>query len=115
MDWLPWATLAAASLHISEEFVIPGGFRAWYTRYRPNSSRITTRMLVIVNVALLIACTNVALLGRLPLGIAYWMMMSAVLCSNGIWHAWANYKSHAYSLGVVTGVLIYAPPASSTG
>jgi hypothetical protein len=69
MDWLPWAPLAAASLHISEEFVIPGGFPAWYPRYRPNHSRITTRVSVIVNVALLIACANVALLGRPPLGL----------------------------------------------
>jgi hypothetical protein len=38
-------------------------------------------------------------------------MMSAVLCSNGIWHAWASYKSHSYSPGVVTGMLIYAPLA----
>ena len=67
MDSLPWAPLAPASLHISEEFVIPGGFPAWYRRFRPNPSRITTRMLVIVNVALLIACAKVALLGR-PFG-----------------------------------------------
>jgi hypothetical protein len=111
MDWLPWAPLFAASLHITEEFVVPGGFPAWYRRYRPNPSRITTRMLVIVNAALLIACADVALLGRLTLGIAYWMLMSAVLCSNGIWHAWASYKTHSYSPGVITGVLIYAPSA----
>jgi hypothetical protein len=45
------------------ELVIPGGFPALYRRYRPNPSRITTQMLVIVNVASLIACANVALLG----------------------------------------------------
>jgi hypothetical protein len=59
------------------------------------------------DVALLIACTNVALLGRHPLGIAYWLMISALLSSNGIWHGWASYKSYSYSPGVVTGVLIY--------
>ncbi len=106
-----WAPLAAANLHICEEFVIPGGFTAWYRRYRPNPSRITTRFLVMVNVGLLVACCNVALIGRIPLGIAYWLLMSALLCSNGIWHAWASYKSHSYSPGVVTGMLIYAPLA----
>jgi hypothetical protein len=35
-DWLPWAPLGAGLLHISEEFVLPGGFAAWY---RPLSSR----------------------------------------------------------------------------
>ena len=111
MDWLPWAPLVAAGLHISEEFVVPGGFPAWYRRYRPDPSRITPRMLVIVNVALLVACSNVALLGRHPLGIAYWLMMSALLCSNGCWHAWATYKTRSYSPGVITGVLVYLPLA----
>jgi len=111
VDWLMWAPLAAASLHISEEFVIPGGFPAWYRQYRPDPSRITPRFLVIVNAALLIACCNVGAIGRDIIGISYWMTMSAVLCSNGIWHAWASYKSHSYSPGVVTGILIYAPLA----
>lgn len=48
MDWLPWAPLAAAVIHISEEFLLPGGFAAWYRRYSPDSSRITSRMLIIV-------------------------------------------------------------------
>ena len=111
MDWLPWAPLVAASLHMSEEFLIPGGFLAWYRGYRADPSRITRRFLVIVNAVLLIVCCNIALLGRTPLGIAYWLTISALLCSNGIWHAWASYKSSSYSPGVVTGVAVYVPLA----
>ncbi len=111
MDWLPWAPLVAASLHICEEFFLPGGFPAWYRRYRDDPSRITRRFLLIVNVALLIACCNIALLGDTRLGVAYWLLMSALLCSNGLWHAWATYKSQSYSPGVVTGLAVYVPLA----
>jgi len=84
---------------------------AWYRRYRPDPSRITRLFLVMVNVALVVACFNIGAIGRNSLGIAYWLMISALLCSNGVWHAWASYKSHSYSPGVVTGVLVYAPLA----
>ncbi len=111
MDWLMWAPLASACLHISEEFFVPGGFPAWYRRYRTDPSRINHRLLVIVNAVLLAVCCDVALLGRTSLGIAYWLAISALLCSNGCWHAWASFKSHPYSPGVVTGVAVYIPLA----
>lgn len=111
MEWLPWAPLGAAMLHITEEFVFPGGFTAWYRRYRPTPSRVTPRFLIVVNAALLLGCVQTALLGRTAPGIFYWLTMSAVLGSNGIWHIRASFKSRAYSPGVVTGTLIYVPLA----
>ena len=109
MDWLMWAPLIAASIHITEEFFLPGGFEAWYRRYRPDPSRITRRFLVVVNAVLLVVCLNIAFLGRTQIGVAYWLAISALFFSNGIWHAWASYKSHTYSPGVVTGMGIYVP------
>jgi hypothetical protein len=94
-----------------EEFVYPGGFPAWYRRYRADPSRITTRFLIVINVALLIACCNIGLLGRTTIGVAYWLVIAAVMCSNGCWHLWASYKSHSYSPGVGTGMMIYVPLA----
>ena len=111
MDWLPWAPLAAAVIHISEEFLLPGGFAAWYRRYSPDSSRITSRMLIIVNGILLIVCVNIGMLGRTTIGMAYWLAISALLASNGLWHAWAALRSHSYSPGVVTGTAICLPLA----
>jgi len=111
IEWLPWAPLGAAMLHISEEFVFPGGFAAWYRRYRVDSSKVTPKFLIVVNGALLLACINVALLGRTAPGVVYWLAMAALLCSNGIWHAWATYKSRTYSPGVITGMAIYLPLA----
>jgi len=112
MDWLGWAPLGAASLHILEEFVFPGGFTAWYRRYRVNPSRVTPRFLVIINAALLIMCADVALIWRTPFGKAYWLAISALLSSNGCWHAWASYKRRAYSPGVITGLTVYLPLAA---
>jgi Protein of unknown function with HXXEE motif len=112
MDWLLWAPLFAASLHMSEEFLVPGGFLAWYRRYRADPSKISGRFLVIVNGALLLVCWNIGSLGRTPIGIAYWLTISALLCSNGCWHVWASYKSRSYSPGVVTGVAVYVPLAA---
>ena len=109
MDWLPWAPLAAACCHIFEEFVWPGGFAEWYRRYRANNKRITARMLVIVNVALLVACVNYALVASTRWGAAALLGLCALLCSNGLWHAWASVRSHTVSPGVVTGILLYVP------
>jgi hypothetical protein len=110
-DWLPWIPLAATILHMTEEFAYPGGFAVWYRRYRVEASRITPRFLVIINGALLATCINLALVARTPLGPVYWLTIAALLCSNGIWHAWASYKSRAYSPGVLTGLIIYVPMA----
>jgi hypothetical protein len=108
-DWLAWAPLAAACCHMFEEFVWPGGFPEWYRRYRPDASRITPRMLVILNAALLAACLNYALMARTTLGAIWLLGLSALLCSNGLWHAWASVKTHTVSPGVVTGILLYVP------
>jgi hypothetical protein len=50
---------------------------------------------------------DAARLGRTPLGIAYWLAVTALLCSNGCWHAWASYRAQACSPGVITAATIY--------
>jgi hypothetical protein len=107
--WLRWALLEAVILHIFEEFVYPGGFVVWYRRYRVDASRITTRFLVLINAALVIACWDIAILGRRGAGVPYWLTIAALTCSNGCWHAWASFKSREYSPGVITGTAIYIP------
>jgi hypothetical protein len=108
-DWLPWAPLGAVVFHMFEEFVYPGGFVAWYRRYRVDASRITTRFLIIINAALLIACWDSAILVRQGAGVLYWLTIAALTFSNGCWHAWASFKSREYSPGTITGIAIYVP------
>ncbi|HEY2954124.1 MAG TPA: HXXEE domain-containing protein [Candidatus Eisenbacteria bacterium] len=113
LTWLSWAPLAAASLHMVEEFVFPGGFAAWERRYRSDIGRsLTNRYLVIVNVLFLILCYDAAAMRGRPAGVALWLTVAALQAANGIWHLLAVLKTRAYSPGVVTGMLVYVPLAA---
>jgi hypothetical protein len=101
--------LAAASLHIFEEFAWPGGFHRWYRKYRANAKSANRRFLVIINAGLLITLLEAALAGSTEVGVALLLTFSAVLFSNGCWHVWASCKSRSYSPGAITGTLLYLP------
>jgi hypothetical protein len=109
IEWLRWAPLTAASLHVFEEFAWPGGFSRWYRTYRGNAKSVNRRFLVIINAGLVITLLEGAIAGRTPVGVALLLTFSAVLFSNGCWHLWASYRSHSYSPGVISGVLVYLP------
>ena len=110
MNWLFWAPLVAAISHIIEEFVYPGGFSDWYIKYRPNIKKsVSKRFLILINVGLLILCYDVGALGPSQFGILAWLVVMALLGSNGIWHLLGVLKTRTYSPGVVTGLLIYIP------
>jgi len=109
VDSLLWSPLAAASLHVFEEFAWPGGFPRWYRTYRGNAKSVNRCFLVIINAGLLITLFEGAIAGRTPVGVALLLTFSAILFSNGCWHLWASYKSHSYSPGVISGVLVYLP------
>ena len=114
MNWVFWAPLGAASLHIVEEFLYPGGFVKWYRCYRPEIQKsITPRFLVIINALLLALCGNVAALqSSPPLGPALWLAVAALLFANGVWHIVGTIKTRSYSPGVITGVSLYGPLAA---
>jgi uncharacterized protein with HXXEE motif len=110
MNWVFWAPLCAASLHIFEEFVFPGGFAAWYRRYRPDIQKsITPRFLVIINALLLMLCYDVGALRSRSTGIGLWLMVTALLSSNAVWHVVGAVRTRSYSPGMITGLLLYAP------
>jgi hypothetical protein len=111
IEWLRWAPLAFASLHIFEEFVWPGGFMRWYRVYRGNTKSVNRTFLVIINAGLLITLFEAAIAARTSAGVALLLTFSGVLFSNGCWHVWASYKGHAYSPGTITGVLLFLPLA----
>ena len=110
MNWLYWAPFGAASLHIVEEFVFPGGFAAWDRRYRPDIRQsITARFHVIINGLLLVACYDVWALRSSPMGVGVWLTVTTLLFANAVWHVVSSARSRTYSPGMVTGVLLYVP------
>ncbi|HEY8258235.1 MAG TPA: HXXEE domain-containing protein [Gemmatimonadales bacterium] len=110
MDWLLWAPFVAAVLHISEEFVWPGGFLAWYRSYRPAiAASITNGYAVFINALLLAGCLAAAFDGRTQQGAALWLTMVGILLSNVVFHVLAVLRTGRYAPGVVTAVLLYLP------
>jgi Protein of unknown function with HXXEE motif len=110
MNWLYWAPFGAASLHIVEEFVYPGGFAAWDRRYRPAIRHsITGRFHLIINGLLLVACYDVWALRSSAIGVGVWLTVTTLLFANAVWHLVGSVKSRSYSPGVLTGLLLYVP------
>src|SRR5262245_28289458 len=102
----------AALLHITEEFFLPGGFRAWYARYRPETSvSFTTTFAVLINALLLAVCLVPPLLGPTPRTVALWLTIAALLAGNAWFHLRGALVTRQYSPGVVTGFLLYLPLA----
>jgi uncharacterized protein with HXXEE motif len=106
-----WALPAAALAHIFEEFVYPGGFTAWYARYRPETALSFTRGFAIgINVALVAGCAA-PLVSRPPQSVALWLTLAALVAGNALFHVRGVYVLRSYSPGVITSVLLYLPLA----
>jgi Protein of unknown function with HXXEE motif len=114
MNWLFWAPLGAASAHIFEEFVWPGGFSDWDRSHRPAFQKsITPRFHVFINGMLLLFCVSVGINGRVPVfGVAEWLTLAALLASNTVFHIVGTVQSKRYSPGMLTGVCFYLPLAA---
>jgi Protein of unknown function with HXXEE motif len=108
--WWIAGPLIAASLHVFEEFVLPGGFRAWYASYRPTiASSLSAPYLVVVNGIMLGVCALIAIAGPSPNAAANWFIMTSILFWNAIFHVRATVRMRRYSPGVISAVLLYIP------
>jgi preprotein translocase subunit Sec61beta len=109
MELLLWLLLAAAALHVVEEWLWPGGFLDWFRRFAPFAAALTPGLAVVVNAAFLALVLAAAILAedRLVLSLS-----AAALCFvNGLLHVVGTIKTREYSPGVVTGALLYLPLA----
>ncbi|HMC54806.1 MAG TPA: HXXEE domain-containing protein [Gemmatimonadaceae bacterium] len=107
MLWLPFVAIA---LHMTEEFVWPGGFGDWYRNFPPGrTARVSTRFLVIINLVFVALAVLPPMLGANSRGYAYWLLVAAIAVANGVFHLVATIRYRAYSPGVITGSLLYLP------
>ena len=107
---LLWLLPLIVLLHIVEEFLFPGGFRAWYQSYRPEiASSLTVRFLIIINAILIIVSIIPILMGTTQYGVAFWLTIVAILFSNALFHIVAGFRSKAYNPGLITSLLLYLP------
>ncbi len=112
MSMISWSLTAAALVHIFEEFVFPGGFKAWHVNYRPEiAGSVTDRFLVTINAMLIGATVNVALAGATPEGIVAWLTAVSVMFSNAIFHLVGAFRTRKYSPGMISATLFYIPLA----
>lgn len=104
-----WLLPLAAIMHIIEEFVFPGGFAAWYRRYKASvSSSFTPGYLIVVNV-LLVAFCSLPLALDTSNAIAIWLSMASVVFVNAIFHIRGIIALRTYSPGVITSIVLYLP------
>src|ERR1700730_15511966 len=100
MLFLAWSLAGAASLHILEEFVFPGGFKSWWCAYRPETAgSVSDRFLIMINILLVAFSAVVAVAVQAPRGngVAAWLALAALLFSNAIFHIIGAIQSKSYS------------------
>ena len=107
------AILLAASvmLHVTEEFLYPGGFPEWYARLVPPKTvkKGNTGFLVWINTLMMCACAFALYFGATLHGYAIWYYTAAIAAANACFHIWGFAKLKAYSPGMVTGTVLYIP------
>ncbi|HEY6900070.1 MAG TPA: HXXEE domain-containing protein [Puia sp.] len=100
----------AVMLHVTEEFLYPGGFIEWYQEWVPSKTKgIRPGYLVWINTLMIGVCVVPAALGATEHGVGVWYAVAAIAAANAIFHVVGVFRLKKYSPGVVTGVLFYLP------
>jgi hypothetical protein len=101
----------AVMLHVTEEFLFPGGFPEWYARLIPpkTAKKNNTGFLVWINTLMMSVCAFSIYFGDTERGYSIWYFNAAIAAANACFHLWGVAKLKAYSPGVVTGTLLYIP------
>ena len=101
---------AAVMLHVTEEFLFPGGFIEWYQEWFPSKEKgIRPGYLVWINTLMMAACVVPVALGATEHGYSVWYVVVAIAGANAVFHVVGVFSLKKYSPGVVTGVLLYLP------
>lgn len=97
---------AAIMLHVTEEFLWPGGFIEWYKQFRPSSKgEINPGYYVWINTLMMAGCIVPLYNGD----VAVWYCIAIIAAINACFHILGVIKLKKYSPGAITGVLLYIP------
>lgn len=101
---------AAVMLHVTEEFLFPGGFAEWYAQLvPPKTSGIKYGYLVWINTLMIGVCVLPFYFSGKPLSFSIWFCVAALAAANACFHIYGVIRLKKYSPGVITGTLLYLP------
>lgn len=105
MNWTYWAIVAAAVIHVAEEY--RGGFLTWFPKF--SGMRIAMEQFVIVNALFVLLCITAALVpGQ---AIVLKLSVAALIFVNACIHIIGTVRFRRYSPGLVSALLLYMPLA----
>jgi hypothetical protein len=108
-----WLVVAAGALHVTEEYVWPGGFLDAMRRVAPGYAFAVNRtMAVVINGLMFVVLLAAPFIAHAaPL----FALSAAGLCAvNGWSHVAGAVRGRRYVPGMVTGLLVYQPVAAFT-
>jgi hypothetical protein len=101
---------AAIMLHVTEEFLFPGGFIEWYAEFRPPKTQgVRPDYLVWINTLMMGVCVLPLYYGETRHGVGVWYAVAAIAAINACFHILGVFALKKYSPGVITGVFLYIP------
>ena len=108
---LIWAMPVSFFLHAAEEFFFPGGFIAWFHRYRPKCAGTKTSHYAVINgLGFLLILAVAFKLSVSHSGYGGLLIIFGMLSCNGIFtHLLGAARTRSYSPGMVTSVVLYLP------
>ena len=100
----------AGMLHVTEEFLFPGGFIEWYRELMPPKTKGRgPAFLVWINTLMMWFIALALYYGNTSTGASIALAVASALAINGIFHIYGLLKLRKYSPGVVTGTFLYLP------
>jgi hypothetical protein len=108
MKYYPFYILAAAVIHITEEFIYPGSFIRWAKMTFPRfGDRITNGPVFIINLLFVLLCiAGIVTDGGYP-GLS--LSIAGLILVNGSAHVISSIIRRSYSPGLLTSLLLYIP------
>lgn len=108
MNWVFWAFIVAAVIHVVEEYKYPGGFSDAMKRFNPRFAPfVTVKFTVAINGLFLLVCLAGAIVGDKSL--AFSLSVASLLFLNALMHIIGTIRVKRYIPGAVSSVLLYLP------